>query len=101
MQKYILAFMLCLMTSGAWAAFESDVVLLSPQEVHDLADNKLINAYMDTIVEIDAQKAFHATSGFSAKDYKAFKIMLKFRLVLLEEIHKRKIEIPQFDRFSN
>ena len=76
----------------------SDVVVLEKKDIVALADDKLIEKYMDTIVEIEASKTFHATNGFSPKDYKEFKDILKFRLYLLTEIHSRNLEIPQFDR---
>lgn len=86
--------------SQSFAAFSTDVIVLETKEIVKLSDEQLIDAYMNVIVEIDANKTFHATSGFTPKDYNAFKNMLKFRLLLLMEIHKRALEIPQFDRFS-
>ena len=62
-------------------------------------DDQLVDAYLDTVVEIDATRSFHNTSGFSTKDFKDFKALLKYRLELLIEIHSRNLEIPQFERY--
>lgn len=86
------------MTAMAATNFGLDVVILEKKDIVKLVDDQLIDKYMDTVVEIEASKSFHATNGFSAKDYKEFKDLLKFRLYLLMEIHSRNLEIPQFDR---
>ena len=78
------------------AEYPTDVTVLDKSDITKLTDDQLINSYEDTVVEIDASRAFHATSGFSPKEYKGFKSLLKFRLMLLVEIHSRNLEIPQF-----
>ena len=87
-------------SSMAMAAvnFAPEVAVLEKKDIAALADDKLIDKYMDAIVEIEASKTFHATNGFSPKDYKEFKDLLKFRLYLLMEIHSRNLETPQFER---
>lgn len=78
------------------AEFPSDVVILEKSAIVKLSDEQLIDAYENTLVEIEASRSFHATSGFSPKEYKDFKALLKFRLLLLVEIHSRNLELPQF-----
>ena len=85
--------------SVSHASFNSDVTILEKKDIAHLTDDKLIDAYMDTIVEIEAIRSFHNTSGFSSKDFKDFKALLKYRLELLMEIHSRNLEIPQFERY--
>ena len=80
------------------ASIEPEIKILDKKEIVLLADDALIDTYMDAVVEIQASEAFHATSGFSPKDYRTFKELLKFRMLLAMEIHKRNLEIPQLDK---
>jgi hypothetical protein len=86
---------LCL-TPLSRAEYPSDVTILDKSAISRLSDDQLIDTYEDTLVEIDASRSFHSTSGFSPKEYKNFKTLLKFRLMLLVEIHTRNLELPQF-----
>jgi len=97
MKKLLLvAVMFLALASIARAEFPSDVTILDKSSITKLSDDQLVDAYEDTIVEIDANRTFHATSGFSPKEYKDFKALLKYRLLLLVEIHSRNLEMPQF-----
>ena len=78
------------------AEYPSDVSILDKPGIVKLTDEQLIDVYENTLVEIEADRSFHATSGFSPKEYKDFKALLKFRLMLLVEIHSRNLELPQF-----
>jgi hypothetical protein len=81
--------------SLSWAAFPSDdVKVLEPKDIAILADDKLVLAFIDVLAELEASRTFHTTSGFTPKEYKQYKDLVKFRLELLFEIHRRKIEIP-------
>lgn len=96
-KKIVLALMMfILLTSLSRAEYPSDVTILDKPTIVKLSDDQLIDTYENTIVEIDANRSFHATSGFSPKEYKDFKALLKFRLMLLVEIHSRNLELPQF-----
>ncbi len=57
---------LCLMPL-ALAEYPSDVALLEKPAIVKLTDDQLIDNYENTLVEIEASRAFHATSGFSPK----------------------------------
>ena len=78
------------------AAFPPDVTILDKPAIVKLSDDQLIDTYENALVEIEASRTFHATSGFSPKEYKDYKALLKFRLLLLVEVHARNLEIPQF-----
>ena len=80
------------------ASIEPEVRILDKKEIAQLVDEQLINTYMDVVVEIEASKSFHTTSGFSPRDYKTYKGLLKFRLHLIMEIHSRNLELPRFDQ---
>ena len=101
MKKILITLLLLTsITPFAFAAFTSNVVMLDKTEVAKLNDEKLTDAYMDVLVELEAVRTFHSTSGFSPKQYDEFRDLLKYRLRLLLEIHTRNIEIPrQMERF--
>jgi len=88
--------MVMCLTPLSMAEYPSDVTILEKPDITKLSDDQLTDTYMNTIVELKAQDEFHATSGFSPKEYKDYKALLKFRLLLLVEIHSRNLEIPQF-----
>jgi hypothetical protein len=96
-KKIVLAvMMLFVLMPLSMAEYPSDVSIMDKPAIGKLSDDQLIDVYENTIVEIEANRTFHATSGFSPKEYKDFKALLKFRLLLLVEIHSRNLEIPQF-----
>ncbi len=79
----------------SWAAFPSDeVTVLDQKDIVALPDDKLIEAYINVLAEVEATKTFHATSGFTPKEYKKYKDIVKYRLQILFEINRRKLEIP-------
>ena len=89
---------LAVISVAASSSFEPEVKILDKKEIAQLVDEQLINTYMDVVVELEASKTFHATSGFTPKDYKIYKDLLKFRMYLLIEIHSRNLELPRFDQ---
>src|ERR1017187_65242 len=96
-KKIALSIMMVLfLTPLSMAEYPSAVTILDKTAIVKLSDDQLIDAYENTIVEIEANRSFHATSGFSPKEYKDYKAMLKFRLLLLVDIHSRNLELPQF-----
>lgn len=70
------------------------IVILGSKDIQSLEDQKLVDAYLDALVEIQASNVFHATSGFTPKEYAKYKALLKYRYELLIEIHRRKMELP-------
>ncbi len=78
----------------AFATFESHVTIMEKADIVKTTDEKLIDGYMDVLVEIEAVKTFHTTSGFSPKQYDEYRDLLKYRLQLLMEIHNRNLELP-------
>ncbi|MBF0569281.1 MAG: hypothetical protein HQL18_00695 [Candidatus Omnitrophica bacterium] len=95
----VLAFIACLFAAPlalpARAEPPSDELqILEQKDISALTDEKLIDSYIDVLVEMDAVKTFHATSGFMPKEYQAYKGLLKYHLLLLFEIHRRKLELP-------
>jgi hypothetical protein len=78
-----------------WATdFNFDVKILNKEEVAKLSDEVLLDTYLNAVVEIDAVKEIHRTAGYTPKEYDAFKELLRYRILLIQEMQKRKIEIP-------
>ena len=96
MKKTISVVLLSLVLAGpVFAGFKSDVVVLNKDAIVKLADDKLIEAYTDVLVEIEAMKTFYATTGFAKEEsYDDYRKLLKYRMYLLMEIHSRRLEIP-------
>jgi len=96
-KRFTLAMVMVLfLTPLSMAAFPSSVTVLDKPVIAKLSDEQLIETYENTLVEIEANRTFHATSGFSPKEFKDYKALLKFRLLLLVEIHSRNLDLPQF-----
>jgi hypothetical protein len=72
---------------------EGELKILDAAGISALDDKGLVEAYIDTAVELEALKTFHATSGFTAKEYKKYKKMIKYRIQLLWEIQRRKLDV--------
>ena len=90
--------MVCLLSwNPAWA-YMDDIEILEVKDIVKLADPKLMDTYIDVIVEMEASKTFHTTSGFTPKEYTAYKNLLRYRIQLLMEIHKRGLEAPALDK---
>ncbi len=75
-----------------------EVVILPKEEIVKLSDEQLTDTYIDVVVEIDASRSFHTTSGYTPKQYGEYKNLLKYKFLLLMEIHNRNIDIPQLER---
>ncbi|MBP6343482.1 MAG: hypothetical protein KA403_06080 [Candidatus Omnitrophica bacterium] len=87
--------MVCLFSlSPAWA-YMDDIAILEQVDIVKLTDPQLIDTYIDVIVEMEASKTFHTTSGFTPKEYTAYKNLLRYRIRLLMEIQKRGLEAPK------
>ena len=87
----------CLCSSYGWAMMET-LNILNKKEIVKLTDAQLTDTYIDIIVEMEASRTFHTTSGFTPKEYEAYKDMLRYRIEVLMEMHKRGIEPPALDK---
>ncbi|MBF0485319.1 MAG: hypothetical protein HQL16_02270 [Candidatus Omnitrophica bacterium] len=97
MKKIVLALFLlsAVMPAVSYAAFTTDdTAILEPKEITALTDEKLTDIYIDVLAEMEASRAFHSTSGFTPKEYEKYKNLVKYRLQLLIELHRRKLELP-------
>ena len=73
---------------------DDGIQVLEQKEITALTDENLMDVYIDVLVEMEASKTFHSTSGFTPKEYKKYKALLNYRLLLLFEIQRRKLELP-------
>ncbi len=98
-RAFFLAFFLLGAAAGPGAAqpagFLYEVEALDKKEISKLSDEQLLDHYVDTMVEIEASSAFHKAAGFNPREYRSFKKLLRFRVDLLQEITKRKLELPR------
>ncbi len=93
---FFLAFLLCF-SYLALASFVFSVDILNKQQVSQLSDGKLIDAYIDVVIEIEAAKTFYSRGGLTPKEYESYKDLLRYRVWLVMEIQKRKLEVPRLD----
>jgi hypothetical protein len=81
----------------AFAAM-SEITILNKTDIAKLSDAQLLDTYVDILVELEASKSFHVTSGFTPKSYNEYKDLIRYRINLLMEIHKRGLETPPVDK---
>lgn len=77
--------------------FLYDVEILDKEKIRALADDQLLDRYIDAIIELDASSAFHRAAGFNPKEYKKYKLLLRYRVDLMMEIQRRELEVPKVD----
>jgi hypothetical protein len=75
-------------------AFVYQIETKSKSEISQLSDDALVDTYINVLVEVEASTTFHQTSGFRPQDYEKHKNLLKYRLLLKQEIIKRKLAAP-------
>jgi hypothetical protein len=85
----------CLLSALPARAFmEENIAILNKDDIAKLSDEKLIDAYIDTTVELEASKSFHATVRYTPQEYTTYKNIMRYRVQLLMEINKRGLEVP-------
>ena len=90
-----MAFMLSSVAKGL--AYPSDLKVLTKEEIAKLTDEELTEHYIDVIVELEASRQFHTTSGFLPKEYDEFKGLMRYKVYLKMEIHKRELKLPDIE----
>ena len=86
-------------TSLAAGGYSTNFTVLEKKDIAKLTDEQLTETYMNALVEVAARKDFFNRFGFTGKDMDEYKAVLKYRLLLLMEIHSRNLDIPQFERY--
>ncbi len=82
-------------TLGHAQGFLFEIQPLAEDAIKTLSDEKLMDTYIDVMVELEAVDTFYDTAGLTPKEYKKYKALLRFRTDLLLEIQKRELKIPQ------
>ncbi len=77
------------------AGFLFSVEILDRADIAKLNDQKLIDTYIDAMIEIEAAQIFYNKAGLTPKEHETYKEMLRFRTNLILEFEKRKIEVPR------
>ena len=96
MKKIFLTFLMTVITVGAaFGAYQSDIKILPSGQVATISNDALLKNYIDVCVEIQAANAFHAAPGFTPEEYQSYKDLLRYRILLINEIKHRKLEVPQ------
>jgi hypothetical protein len=85
--------------AGAWAAYTSELKIVEKKDIIKLTDDQLTEAYMDALVDVEARRDFFNHFGFAGKELDDYRAVMKYRLLLLMEIHGRNLDIPQFERY--
>ena len=98
MAVHCLVVALCLFVARPVLAYMDDLEILEQKDIVQLKDVQLMDRFIDVLVEMEASKTFHTTSGFTPKEYTAYKNLLRYRIQLLMEIHKRGLEAPSLDK---
>jgi len=94
---WFLAAMLILGHSSAAVAqgFLYSVPILDQEAVQSLSDEKLLEVYVDVLVDLEASTTFSRTAGFNKNEYMKFKELIHFRVRLFNEIKRRRLEVPE------
>jgi len=92
---FILVFVVLAFLCGISEAFLYEINILNKEAIKSLSDEALIDAYIDVIVELEAARTFHQTSGFGKKsEYEKYKKILRYRTYLIMEINNRELKVP-------
>ena len=78
-------------------SFLYQVEILKKEDVRKLTDEQLIEKYIDMAVELEASQEFHRASGFTPKEYARHKELYRYRVDLLMEFKRRKLEVPPIE----
>lgn len=79
----------------AAASFLFEEPILAPDAISVLDDETLLDTYVDVIIELEAVRTFYESSGFTPKEYRQFKDLLRYKVNLIAEIQKRELTAPK------
>ena len=97
MKRVCAGFLIVFLLTSPSYAYLYEIPILKKAEIANLTDDGLIDAYINVVVEFEAAKAFHYTSGFSPKEYAQYKELIKYKILLRQEIQKRKLDLPPIE----
>lgn len=85
-------FLFC--TPVAAQSFVYDVAILDQPSVSALSEKKLLETYVEVLIELEASTTFSRVAGFNKADYEKYKNLIRYRVRLLQEIKARNLVVP-------
>lgn len=99
MKKFFKIAVLCqlilALVTGVGFCFIFDLKPMTKEEIHKLKEEKLKDAYIDVMIELEAANKFYSNSGFKPKEYEQYRALLRFRTDLIIEFEEREVEPPR------
>jgi len=101
MRRAILTGVLAIVLLGSTPAFAFlyDFPILTKEEIKQLDEAGLLNAYIDAKIELDASRTFHGKAGFTPKEYNRHKELLNLVIKLRLEMQLREMEVPPIEEW--
>lgn len=81
--------------ASAEGGFLYETAVANEESIAGMTDKKLLDTYIDVLVDLEASTTFSRTAGFNQKDYYKFKDLIRYRVRLLSEIQNRKLPVPE------
>ena len=75
-------------------ALPNSIKILNQQEIKGLSDEDLKKAYIDALIELEAETVFYQRSGFLQKDLNDYRDLIRYRVNLMFELQNRKLDVP-------
>jgi hypothetical protein len=93
--RWIICLLLfCNLSAGFAHAFLFEIVPVDRAAIEKMTDKKLVDMYIDVLVELEAVNVFYQNTGIAPKEYGKYKALLRFRTDLFIEMQKRELKIP-------
>ena len=102
MKKTLMSLMslaLVLVMATQSLAFLYEIEILTKDQISKLSDAQLEDDYTEAAIEIEASKTFHGKAGFTPKEYKQHKDLLRYVVYLKMEINKRELTPPPVEEW--
>lgn len=96
LKSVMLVVLFVLWVVPAWA-FLFEVPILEKEQITTLSDEALKDNFVEVLVEAEAVKAFFSKGGLLPKEFNKFKALLRYKILLVMEMQKRKLEIPSYN----
>lgn len=96
LKKSVIFSLLFFCLSGASAqAFLFEITVQDKAAIKKLSDEKLVDTYIDAMIELEASDKFYSNTGLKPKEYAKYKKLLRFRTDLILEFQRREFEPPK------
>ncbi len=97
MRKVSMFLVIFLLVSAPVFALLNDFVFISKDDIKALADDKILDVYIQAKVEASASKTFYGKAGFTPKEYDKYKALLILVINLRQEMALRQLKVPPID----